>query len=684
MATLQAHSHLRGGIRPLLFPRSIVVVGASDRTSGRVEAVRNILRGGIPAWGVNPNRAEVAGLGCAPSVADLPEVPELAFLLVGHLRVEAAFEEAAAAGVRAFVLPGLGSEAGAEGHPIAERIAARSAELEASLIGPNCMGVAVPGGTSPWFGTLPETLLPGRVSIVSHSGSIAEALVSLGPRVGFRCVVSAGAEAVRDAADLCGFLAGDEETRVVGLFLETVRRPGAFAAALELLAEAEKTVVCLKVGRSRAGAEAALTHTGAIVGSEQAFSAFLHGHGVIQVGDYPELVETLEVLGRKRRPRGLRIGAISESGGEGALLADHGEAAGMPFESLPDELAAQLSAEFPNYLAPGNPLDAWAIDDAERVYPRSLELMARSGAFDVLVAQVDLSQFRGAGEAKWNVMIVRALADAVEGTDIFPAVASVQTSDPPARLAELARTRDVPLLRGSMNAMRALTAAARWRPVRRPAPAATQPVDLADLLADGPLPELESGLVLERYGVPVAPRRRASSAAEAAAAAAALGFPVVVKTDGPAHKAAAGGVLLGLRDEDAVAAAAEHLGGPVLVARQAEAGPEAFCGMTRDAQYGPVLAVGAGGRAVEALALAEVTLAPVSPDEARSLVVGVPSLAGAAEGAREALARTLVALGRLALEHPEVAAVDVNPLILGADGAVAVDALVVVDRGGTG
>jgi len=124
--------------------------------------------------------------------------------------------------------------------------------------------------------------------------------------------------------------------------------------------------------------------------------------------------------------------------------------------------------------------------------------------------------------------------------------------------------------------------------------------------------------------------------------------------------------------------------GPVLVARQAEAGPEAFCGMTRDAQYGPVLAVGAGGRAVEALALAEVTLAPVSPDEARSLVVGVPSLAGAAEGAREALARTLVALGRLALEHPEVAAVDVNPLILGADGAVAVDALVVVDRGGTG
>jgi acetyltransferase len=372
-------------------------VGASDRTYGQVEAVQNVLRGGIPAWGVNPGRAEVAGMPCAPRVADLPEVPELALLVVGHARVEAAFEEAAEAGVRAFVLPGLGSEAGAEGRPTAERIAARAAELDASVIGPNCMGVAVPRGTSPWIGTLPGTFLPGSVAVVSHSGSIAEALVSLGPRVGFRCVVSAGAEIARDAADLCAFLAAEEETRGVGLFLEAVRRPEALAAAFDLLAEAGKPVVCLKVGRSRAGAAAALTHTGAIVGSERAFSAYLRAHGVIEVSDYPELVETLEVLGRTRRPRGLRVAAISESGGEGALLADHGEAVGMPFEPLPDELARSLSAEFPNYLAPGNPLDAWAIDDADKVYPRSLELTAGSGAYDVIVAQVDLSQFRGAG-----------------------------------------------------------------------------------------------------------------------------------------------------------------------------------------------------------------------------------------------------------------------------------------------
>ncbi len=664
-------------MRPLLFPRSLALVGASDRTYGQQEAIRNALRGGTRAYGVNPRRDEVLGMPCAPRVADLPEQPELAVLLVGHGRVEEAFEEAVAAGVRAFVLPGLGNEAGTEGRPIAERIAARAAELDIAVAGQNCMGVAVPGDApSSWIGTVPETFAPGHVAVVSHSGSIAEALVSLGPRVGFRCVVSAGAELARDAADFCAFLAGDDGTRAVGLFLETVRRPAAFAQALERLAEAGKPVACLKVGRSQAGARAALSHTGALVGSDRAFGALLRRHGAIEVDDFPTLVEMLEVLGRRRRPRGPRVAAVSESGGEGALLADHAEAAGIPFEPLPHDLAAKLQAEFPNYLDPGNPLDAWAVDDPEAVYPRSLELLAGSGAFDVLLAQIDLSQFRGRSEAGWCAMIVEALADAAERHGVFPAVTSVQTADPWPDVAAPARERDVALLRGSRNAAHALAAVARPRPRWPAAHAAGEPVELADVLTAGPLPEYESSLVLERYGIAVAPRLRAGSAEEAAAAGRALGFPVVVKADGPAHKAAAGGVVLGVGDEDGAAAAAARLGGRVLVARQVAPGPEAFCGLTRDDQYGPVLAVGPGGRAVEALALAAVALAPVGIEEARAVVAqarGVPD--------DEGLARVVVALGRLAVDHPEVTAVDVNPLILGPDGPVAVDALVVVEEG---
>ena len=456
-----------------------------------------------------------------------------------------------------------------------------------------------------------------------------------------------------------------------------MRRPAEFASALERCAEAGKPVVCLKVGRSQAAARAALAHTGAVVGSERAFSALLRRYGAVEVDDFTALVETLEVLGRARRPRGKRIAAISESGGEGALLADQGEAAGIPFEPLPEAVAAELTARFPNYGAPGNPLDAWAIDEAEAVFPGSIEVLVGSGAFDIVIAQADQSQFRGAEEHEWCFMIVKALAEATAGTDIFPAVTTVSAVDPRPEVAEYALEHDVALLRGPRDAMRALAAAASLRPASATA-RARAPVELADLLQEGPLPEFESALVLERYGVPLAPRRRAASPEEAAEAAAELGFPVVVKVDGPAHKAAQNGVVLGLGDEDGVRSATQRLGGRVLVASQAEGGAEAFCGMTRDPDFGPVLAVGLGGRAVESLSLAAVSLAPLGEEEARQLVAEAPGLE-TSPAAQEALAATLVALGRLAVDHPRIAAVDVNPLILSADGAVAVDALVVVE-----
>jgi acetyltransferase len=662
------------GARALLFPRSLAVVGASPR---RARTVQSILRSGIPCWGVNPNRDEVLGLACFPRIADLPETPETALLLVNHERVERAFEEAAEAGVRAFIVPGLGSEAGDNARPIVERVAARARELGAAVLGPNCMGVAAPGGATAWNGTVPESFAPGHVSIVSQSGSIGEALLGLGGRVGFRCVVSSGGEAVTDVADFLDFFAGDPETRAIGLFLETVRRPEAFAQALARTAEARKAVVCLKVGRSEAAARAALAHTGALVGSGRAFSALLSRWGAIEVGDFHELVETLEVLGRKRWPNGTRLGAISESGGEGALLADHAEQAGTPFEPLPEELARGLSAEFPNYLSPGNPLDAWAVADENDVYPRSLELMARSGAFDVLLAQIDLSQFRGESEQVWCRMIAEALSRAVAGTEIFPAVVSVHSADPPREIQALAGELDLALLRGTREGMQAVARVARRRPVRLPEPEQRLRVAVGDLLTgEGALPEHESALALERYGVPFAPHQRATTPEDASRTAAQLGPPVVVKLDGPAHKSKAGGVVLGVESPQAAAEAARRLGGAVLVAKQLPGGPEAFCGMTRDPQYGPVLAVGRGGVDVEALDAVALSVAPLDLETARELV----GRAGLSQGI-EALADTLVALSRLALEHPEIAEIDVNPLILSDTGATAVDALIVIERG---
>jgi acyl-CoA synthetase (NDP forming) len=672
---------LRGGIRPLLFPRSVAVVGASDRTAEGASALRQVLEGGAPTWFVNPTRPVVLGRDCFDSVAALPERPECAYLLVGHTRAEAAFEDVIAAGVRAVVLPGLGAEAGAEGRAVVARIGARAAECDVAVVGPNCMGIATPGGVSLWLGTVAGTdaFVPGHVACVAHSGSIGEAFVACGPRVGFRTVVSAGSELSRDLADFLGFLAEDEGTRAIGLFVETIRRPDAFVAALAAAAEAGKPVVCLKIGRSQAAARAALAHSGAVVGSARAFSALLRQHDAIEVSDFHELLETLEVLGRRRWPRGLRIAAVSESGGECGLLADHGEEIGMPFAPFDDATAARLIKAFPNFTQPENPLDCWAIDAYEHVFPGTLSIMRETGSYDILLAQLDLSRHRGEHEERWSAFITAALADAVEGTAVFPAVTSVHATDPPPAIAELARGRDVALLRGTREGLRAIASVARWcaRP-RTAAPAAHRPVP-GDPLPAGALPEHDSCALLERYGMTFPPRVRCASPHEAASAFDLLGGPVVVKLDGPAHKQVAGGVALGISSAAEARDAAERMGGRVLVARQVRPGVEAFCGLTRDPDYGPVLAVGLGGRAIEALGLAAVALAPLEHAAARELVAEAPGLAQlAGPAAVDALAAALAALSRLATDRPEVEEVDINPLILGDDGATAVDALVVV------
>ncbi len=660
-------------LRPLLSPASIAVVGASPRN---VAAVETVLASGVTAWGVNPNRDEVAGLRCFPSVAALPEVPELAFLMVNHERVEAAFEEAAAAGVRAFVVPGVGAEAGAAAKPTTERLSARARELGVALLGPNCMGFYVPGGPSAWNGRPQDTTATGHVALLCQSGSIADAFLSLGGRIGLRCVVSSGAEAVIDAADYLAFFAEDADTHAVGLFLETVRRPEAFVDALRACAEAGKPVACLKVGRSEAAARAALSHTGALVGSERAFSAVLRRYAAIEVEDFHELVETLEILGRKRRPRGARIAGISESGGECALLADQAEAAGIPFEPLSREVAGALSDAFPKFLAPGNPLDAWGIADETEVYPRSLEILAKSGDFDVLVALADLSQFRDRTNDEWCELTLRTLArlrDAHHG--LFCAMTTVHSADPPRHFQKLARELDMPLLRGPRDAMRAIAGVVRRQPFEA-TPPRRDLADVTDLLdATGALPEHESSLVLERLGVPFATRRRATTPAEAAAAFEQIGGPVVVKRDGPAHKAREGGVVVGVTSAEQAAETARRLGGAVLVARQVDPGVEVLCGMTRDPDFGPVLAVGRGGVAVEEHDSVSLSVAPLGPAAAARLVAdaGVDDPSGV-------VAATLVTLGDLALAHPKVESVEVNPLIVSVSGTTAVDALVVVSN----
>jgi acetyltransferase len=355
----------------------------------------------------------------------------------------------------------------------------------------------------------------------------------------------------------------------------------------------------------------------------------------------------------------------------------------MPFAAFDGALRSRLVEAFPNFTQPENPLDCWAVDAYERVFPGTLAILRETASYDVLLAQLDLSRHRGEHEEAWCAEITAALADAVEGSDIFPAVTSVHATDPPPSIAELARRRDVALLRGTRESLRAIAAVARWCAHSRPRAVAgtearaDQPP--GEPLPPGALAEHDSCELLERYGVSFPARVRCATPHDAASAFDLLGGPVVVKLDGPAHKQVAAGVALGISSAADARDAAERMGGRVLVARQLPAGAEAFCGLTRDPDYGAVLAVGPGGRAIEALGLAAVALAPLDLAAARTLVAEAPGVAQLASAeAAEDLAATLVALSRLAADRPEIDEIDINPLILGEHGATAVDALVVV------
>ncbi len=660
----------------LFNPASVAIYGISDRTSRRI--AENMTVAGVPFYGINPTREEACGVRCYPSIGECPTVPELVVMGVGHGRIEASVDDVLSVeGVKAIITPGLGNEAGLVGPEVSAQISAKIAAAGIPMLGPNCMGIATPGFPSPWIGSLHPEFVGGPVATLAHSGSIGEILVSLGPRVGFRTVISAGNETVTDVADFVAYFAQDPATRVVGLFLEGIRRPEAFEESLRMLAEAGKVAVVLKVGTSELGAQAALAHTGALVGSDRTFSAMLRYYNAIRVDDFSEWVEHLEVFSRANPPRGRRIGAVTNSGGEGEYFADKAEQAGVPLSLFSDDLTARIKAEFPNFSHVGNPADCWAIDDDRVVFPRIFELMAESGEFDVLVSAIDHSTWLHGGERELATNIAGDLRAACAGSDLFPCVVTVTSADPPLEDLEWARTHDIPLLKGTLPGLRALAARIdhqRFAPTRRATPPAPP------LSQRGALAELDSAAIAREYGLPYVQAERCASPDDAVVAAEQIGYPVVVKVDNVAHKARVGGVALNLIDAATVREAAERMGGRVIVAEQASGGVEVLVGAVRDPDYGATVVVGLGGGLAEALDLVTASLAPLDDAGAVRLIESLPVLRRLLpDPLPQGLVDAVVAVSRIAAEHPEIAEIDVNPLLVSAERAVALDCLIVID-----
>jgi acetyltransferase len=681
---MQTADALRTDLEPFLSPTTAVVVGASERNGVARALVRNLVAGGVRVAGTHPRERTLDGVPVVPAVGDLDHVPDIACVALGVANAVAGVEDALAAGIRHLVVPGLGPEAGPAGHAAREELAAACAAAGALVVGPNGMGVLVPGGASAWIGTVTPSMRRGEVAAVVQSGSIGEALTGMGPRIGLRAIVSTGNEAAGDAADWVAYLADDQETRAIGVMLETVRRPRAFAAALARAAAAGKPVAALKTGTSVVGAERALAHSGAIAGSDAAFEAFCRLHGVIRALDYGDWVEVLDILGCGRRPRGPRLVVITNSGGEGEHAADLAERAGLPLPTLPLDLARTLDEQW-RLDGAANPLDYYAFAAQEEILPAVVTACAAHPEVDGVLVNVDQSHRFVGSEQSTGLLVGRTAAAAAEQTGAFVAVLSTSTSDAPDAVVERCAAAGVPVLKGHGPGFRALAAVIAAAPAAaaaegaEPAPAAAALPALP--AAGGPLPEVDSKAVLAAYGLRSPRERRAAGADDAVAAAEEIGYPVVVKADGPAHKERAGGVHLGIATPDAVRSATAACGGRVLVAEELRGGVEVLCGMVRDPLYGPMVVCGVGGSWAEPLrSLARTALAPLDAPGARALVRSVPPLAERLDAAGvDAVAATLVALGRAAAELGRVREIDVNPLRVAGGDAVALDGLVVLD-----
>jgi acetate---CoA ligase (ADP-forming) len=690
----------RAALAAMLEARSVAVVGASQRPGSFGEQLMlQLVRGGYQGavYPVNPRYPEVLGRRCLPSLAALPEPVDLAILGVGDALVEAQLEAAAAAGAASAVIFSSCWEApGRAGPPLAVRLRAIAGRAGMALCGGNGMGFLHLERRLRACGfPEPDGLPPGPVTFLSHSGSAFSALLHNDRGLAFNLVVSSGLELVTTMADYLDYALDLDSTRVVALFVETARDPAALRAALAKAAERDVPVVALKVGRTRRARALVAAHSGALAGEDGAYQALFDAHGVLRVATLDELADTVELLaaGRRAGPGGLAT--VHDSGGERAHLVDAAADAGVGFARIGAATIGRLAAVLDGGLAPGNPLDAWGTgNDAEAVFLECLRALADDPDTAAVALCVDLTTEPRPGEGYTGVAIRAAAGTAKPVAVLANLAGAVDRRD-----AALLRAAGVPVLEGTATGLAALGHLLAYRDARaRPplAPPAHPPDGLGDrwrarLRGPGPeLGEVEALALLADYGIPAVGCERCASLDEALAAAARVGWPVALKLGGPGvrHKSDVDGVRLGIAGPGELRAAWADLAGrhgpDLLVAAMAAPGVELALGVVSDPQFGPLVMVAAGGVLVELLADRRFALPPIDRGRARALVdrLAVRPLLDGVRGAPpadlDAVADALVRLSVLAADlGPGLDALDVNPLVAGPDGCVAVDALVI-------
>jgi acetyl coenzyme A synthetase (ADP forming)-like protein len=689
---LRDHQAVEVSLRPFFAPRTVAVFGASPRrgTIGG-ELFRNVLVGEFSgaAYPINRTGTPVAGVRAYTTAAQIPDEVDLAVICVPAAHVLEAADEALRHGTRALCVISAGfTETGTEGRQRQDELLALVRAHGARLIGPNCLGIAVSGvRLNATFG--PRALPPGNIAFSSQSGALGLALLEKAESrgLGFSSFVSIGNKADVSSNDLIEYWEDDPETDVILLYLESFGNPRKFGRLAQRVAR-RKPILAMKGGRTRSGAKAAGSHTAALAGSEDAVSALFRQAGVIRAETLEELVDTAGLLASQPLPRGERVAVLTNAGGLGILCADACEAAGLELPALSPATVEALTLRVPREASLANPVDMLGSATAETYETVLPHVLADPNVDAVIVLFVPpvVAETEDVADA-----VVRAVESAGE-TDKPVLAAFVSAGGTPAAL--LQEPRRVAAFAYPESAARALGRAverAIW--LRRPAGVvpeldgidvrgATEVIRAA--LAGSTDVWLEPDQVralLGAYRIPFVREAVAESADEAIAAAGELGYPVVIKTAEPgAHKSDRNLVALDLADAESVRAEVARIGTPVVVQPMVRGGAQLLAGVVQDPVFGPLVACGPGGVLAELIDDAQFRLAPLTDVDAQELVTGgkagrlVAGYRDTPAADADALADLLLRLSRLADSHPEIAELDLNPVIGLPHGCVAVDA----------
>jgi len=691
---------------PLLRPRSIAVLGASER-AGTVgsQVVEHLLIGGFSGslYAVNPSRDSVHGLRCYRSLADLPETVEQVIFAIADSRVEAALEDCIAHGARAATIFSTLVLENDTAPFLRERIAHRVRESGLLLCGANGMGYYNfhDGVWACGFDTRNNHPRGGNVTLISHSGSGMSGILDCEERIDFNLAVSTGQELSVRMDDYMDYAIECMNTRAIGLFMETARHPASLMAVLEKAALRGIPVVALKVGRTELAARLTVSHSGALAGTDAAYQALFDRYGVQRVEDMDELATALIMFAQPHPVSSGGLVGLHDSGGERQLLIDLADRVGVELTQISKATEKKLQDLLDPGLAAVNPLDGWSAGgpDAQMIMRDSFAALMADPQAALGAVVHDRAPYGAVCEQYFEYL---QAGQAVSGKPVF-LVSNRQGSGADPQVQENTRLGFPVLdgLRSFLVGTRCLLAfrdfqaqiAEKGLPSRQPDLTEEQEIAAqrwSGRLADGTtLDEFESLQLLQDFGIPASPSRLAHNETEAAEAAELLGYPLALKSAQPGllHKSDKGGVQLNLRSSTELKIAyqemSERLGPRVLLSPMAAPGVEMVLGVVRDEQFGPLVMLGFGGIYVETLRDVAFALPPFSPEAARKLVDGLKLRAllnetrGRAAVDIDAYCAVAAQLSQLAARLADnISEIDINPLIVSHNGCVAVDALV--------